>query len=180
MARRTRWQDWMNFVLAGWLFCSPWALGYRGEAARNAWMLGTFAFIVSIWIVTGPGSRPLEATILVLGGCAFVTPWALGIAGSTVAWDDWIVGGAIVTLAAWGYGRTPAGLPVLPEGRSRDLTVGSSYCQNATADGDRKRGRARAVETHPQPGPRLRLTGRRVTATGTAMKRSPRRTGSPR
>jgi hypothetical protein len=51
--RRTEashWQDWVNLVLAVWLFVSPWALGYSAilAPAWDAWIIGAAVALVSI------------------------------------------------------------------------------------------------------------------------------------
>jgi hypothetical protein len=62
--RRTHWQDWLNVLLAVWLFISPWVLNFGGAvdggtnalgmvavaiyAAWNAWVLGVIIFLLSL------------------------------------------------------------------------------------------------------------------------------------
>ena len=107
MSTSTRWQDWANVGLGVWLFASPWALGYGGAAASNAWAFGLFAIVVALWGLFEPDSRTPEASNLALGTWVFFVPWLLGFAGATsiAAWNAWTVGGAIAGLAVWSLER---------------------------------------------------------------------------
>jgi hypothetical protein len=121
--RSNRWQDWVNLVLAIWLFISPWVLqfgsgvstaqpGAEGpggpvaivsNAAWDAWVLGVIVFLVSLSAV-GRMELWQEWFNLLLGAWIFAAPWALGFAGGTyaaAAWDHWIVGALIFILSIW-------------------------------------------------------------------------------
>jgi hypothetical protein len=122
-----RQQDWINVLLAIWLFISPWVLqfGFQVQtgapgstsqsasigaiynAAWNAWVLGVIVFFVALsassrrdrWQSSGQ-----EWISLVLGIWIFVAPWVLGFAGvgdQTAAWDHWITGALIFLVSSW-------------------------------------------------------------------------------
>src|SRR4051794_4409985 len=98
-----RWQDWVNLVLAVWLFISPWILAYAasgaapagGEtataysAAWNAWIFGVVAAVVALWAMSQSAAWQ-EWVNLLVGLWLFVAPWVLGFSGvRTAAWDHW-------------------------------------------------------------------------------------------
>jgi hypothetical protein len=116
-------QDWLNVVLAIWLFISPWVLQFGlgmqtasggatpqaalHLAAWNAWVLGVIVFLVALSASTRRdawqnGSQ--EWFNLLLGIWIFVAPWVLGFSGvgdRAAAWDHWITGVLIFLVALW-------------------------------------------------------------------------------
>lgn len=125
--RSNRWQDWVNLLLAVWLFFSPWILqfgnnvatsepvtrGVAGQAATdaawNAWVLGVIVFLIALSAI-GRMELWQEWFNLVLGAWIFVAPWVLGFAtGSSpaAAWDHWIVGALIFLVSASSLPRSP-------------------------------------------------------------------------
>lgn len=124
--RATPWPDWVNMLLAIWLFISPWvlefgsgvstaapaggaqAVGAVSNAAWNAWVLGVIVFLVAISALGRLGARH-EWINLVLGAWIFAAPWALGFAYghlAAAAWDHWIVGALIFLISAWALGAS--------------------------------------------------------------------------
>jgi hypothetical protein len=89
--RRNRWQDWANFVLAIWLFFSPWILSFGSgapaaapaqgaqavnavnNAAWNAWVLGVLVFLVAISAISRMEFWQ-EWINLLLGAWIFIAP----------------------------------------------------------------------------------------------------------
>lgn len=115
--RYNRWQDWVNVVLAVWLFISPWVLQFGAStqvgpvgavsgpmvavshAAWNAWVLGVIVFLVALSAI-GSWEVWQEWWNLVLGAWIFVAPWALGFAFlPRASWNHWIVGALVFLLA---------------------------------------------------------------------------------
>jgi SPW repeat len=118
-SRNYRWQDWVNVVLAVWLFMSPWVLrfaqtapaGANGSAvavdhaAWNTWVLAVIVFLVAL---SALGSIQVwqEYWNLALGAWIFVAPWALGFVGlARASWDHWIVGALIFLVALSGISQ---------------------------------------------------------------------------
>jgi len=118
--RRNRWQDWANFVLAIWLFFSPWILSFGSatpaaapaqgaqavnavsNAAWNAWVLGVLVFLVAISAISRMEFWQ-EWINLLLGAWIFIAPWVLGFARGTLSaasCDYWIVGALIFLISA--------------------------------------------------------------------------------
>jgi hypothetical protein len=112
-ARSSNRQDWVNLVLAGWLFVSPWVLGFGGtvatptfaridggipaiaaaDAAWNAWIAGGLVFMISLSAIDRP-RQSHEWVVLVVAAWIFAAPWVLGFAGlSAPALEHWIIGG---------------------------------------------------------------------------------------
>lgn len=46
-----RWTEWINGLLAIWLFISPWVLGFAGNSgvAWDAWIVGVIVFLLALW-----------------------------------------------------------------------------------------------------------------------------------
>jgi hypothetical protein len=113
--RAAHWQDWLNLVIAVWLFISPWVLNFAAvvpgsglpgavaamAAAWNAWILGVLVFLISLAAVRQHRSTPEWVNVL-LGTWLFVAPWILGFTAATaVAWDHWVVGAVIAISGIW-------------------------------------------------------------------------------
>lgn len=129
--RSQRWQDWINLILAVWLFLSPWIINFGGSAysgaaetgaggygastnmaaaAWNAWIFGVIVFLIALSAI-GRMQFWQEWINLLIGIWLFIAPWVLGFIGLPGAsWDHWIVGVLIFIFAAWNLGavrRTP-------------------------------------------------------------------------
>jgi SPW repeat len=117
---RAHWHDWLNAVLAVWLFVSPWVLNFGGvvdggvgttaaiamTAAWNAWVLSVIVFVLAITAARQLGSGPEWLNVL-LGAWIFIAPWVLGFVGfPAAAWDHWIVGAAIAIVGFLGLSTT--------------------------------------------------------------------------
>lgn len=121
--RSQHWQDWINLVLAVWLFLSPWILNFGGSAyanavdtggfgaaanasaaAWNAWIFGVIVFLVALSAI-GRMQVWQEWITLLIGIWLFIAPWALGFVGLPAAsWDHWIVGVLVFIFAVWNLG----------------------------------------------------------------------------
>ncbi len=112
-----KWQDWVNLILAIWLFISPWVLGFyypggaiaSAAAAWNAWIFGIVVGVFSIAALIKV--RPWEEWInLVSGAWVFISPFALAFyMGNVVAmWNSLIVGVLVFILAIWDLNTQPA------------------------------------------------------------------------
>ena len=120
-AEAKRWQDWINLVLAVWLFISPWLLGFAvgssatagaspvANAAWDAWIFGVVTAVVTLWAMSQ--FAPWQEWInLLIGIWLCVAPWALGFSAARVAaWDHWFVGLliALASLSALSVLRRP-------------------------------------------------------------------------
>lgn len=107
-------QDWINVVLAIWLFISPWTLAFAQPmdtltpgatalpaagpeyAAWNAWILGVVVFLIALSAALRPEywqGAWQEWVNVILGIWIFIAPWVLGFSDVTwAAWNHWIVG----------------------------------------------------------------------------------------
>ena len=100
----SHWQDWVNLVLAVWLFVSPWVLTYLDvpSAAWNAWVIGALVALVSI-VALVQFAQWEEWINFVLGLWLLVSPWVMGFAQSNPAalWNHVVVGLVVGGLALW-------------------------------------------------------------------------------
>ncbi len=103
-SRSGHWQDWVNLALGGWLFVSPWVLGYAGTevAGWNSWSVGLCIVIVAS-VAAASGSRAAEGIALVLGLWLVISPWVLQIAAvpEPVYWNKAVVGLLVAIFAGW-------------------------------------------------------------------------------
>lgn len=100
----SHWQDWVNLVLAAWLFVSPWFLQIGVPASWNAWIVSVAIAVFALWAAGRRGGWQ-EWGNLVLGAWIFVSPWIYGFAtGQAASWDHWIVGGLIAIVSALSLG----------------------------------------------------------------------------
>ena len=111
-------QDWINLLLAIWLFISPWVLSFGSgvpvgsvaanptivavhHAAWNAWVLGV---IVGLLALSALSRVELwqEWLCVLLGAWIFCAPWALGfnMLAREAAWDHWVIG-ALIFFVSW-------------------------------------------------------------------------------
>ena len=119
-----RWQDWVNLVLAVWLFISPWLLGFAvgvsaaagaapvANAAWDAWIFGIVTAMVALWAMSQFVAWQ-EWINLLIGIWLFVAPWILGFTSARfAAWDHWVVGIVVflVSLSALNSARRPAAI----------------------------------------------------------------------
>lgn len=120
-AEARRWQDWINLVLAVWLFISPWLLGFAvggsamggaapvANAAWDAWIFGIVTAVVALSAMSRFAAWQ-EWISLLIGVWLFIAPWALRFsAARTAAWDHWFVGLLIIlaSLSALSVMRRP-------------------------------------------------------------------------
>lgn len=100
--RSNNWQDWVNLVLAIWLFISPWVLRFadQQQPSWDAWVVGVIVAVLSIAALTQ--MQLWEEWInLLLGAWLFISPWIMGFsANHTISWNAWVVGGLIFLIAA--------------------------------------------------------------------------------
>lgn len=119
--------DSINLLLGIWLVVSPWAfdMGSSPVAAWTAVVLGLAVAGVSVWSMARPVSRSPVWTNIAVAIALWLTPWLLGYSGTVnAAWNAWVVGVAVVTMAAVTFGEIGgAGLGELPrmphQGHSR-------------------------------------------------------------
>jgi hypothetical protein len=105
----SKWQDWINLILAVWLFISPWVLGfYPGGAVASmpaswtAWVLGIIVAVFSIAALNG--ARPWEEWInLIAGVLLFISPLVFSYYMVTIVgmWNALIVGALVFILSIW-------------------------------------------------------------------------------
>src|SRR5262245_45022791 len=98
-----RLQDWINLVLAGLLFISPWVLGFVDEprAAWNACVVAVVIAGLALAAVTAFAERE-EWINLALGLGAAGWPWLLGFVGvASATWAHVVLGLLVAAVAAW-------------------------------------------------------------------------------
>ncbi len=51
LMKLAEWEEWINLVIGGWLFFTPWIFGYVAvaSAAWNAWIVGVLVAAIAIW-----------------------------------------------------------------------------------------------------------------------------------
>jgi hypothetical protein len=121
-----QWSNWLNLILAVWLFISPWVLGFAyapaatpagaapppmpytpyayggGIAAWDAWVVAVIVGVLSIAAISRLAVWE-EWVNLVLGVWLFFSPWILGYAALYGAvWNSLVVGFLFAVLAIWG------------------------------------------------------------------------------
>lgn len=110
-----KWQDWINLLLAIWLFISPWVLQfYPGAtsaapaAAWSAWVLGIIVAVFSIAALVK--TQLWEEWINLLAGIwIFISPWVLRYTTTPQALGNALVIGALVfILAVWDLNTQPS------------------------------------------------------------------------
>ena len=95
--------EWVNVVLGGWLFLSPWIFGFTGNAgaAWSAWIIGGVVLILAVWALSDHGVWEdwVNALAALIG---FFTPWFVKYTSlGSAAWNMWILAVAIFVVALW-------------------------------------------------------------------------------
>jgi len=51
LMKLAEWEEWINLIVGGWLFFTPWIFGYVAmtSAAWNAWIVGVLVAAIAIW-----------------------------------------------------------------------------------------------------------------------------------
>jgi hypothetical protein len=95
-----RWRDWTTLLIGGCLLFSPWIFGTPGDEASsaNAWITGVCVVTLALWALLEAGPRAGELTRVWIGAWLLISPFALGFAGSDMAWNAWIDGVLMVAL----------------------------------------------------------------------------------
>lgn len=111
-----KWQDWINLILAIWLFISPWVLSFAPgstgavsePAAWTAWVLGVVIGVFSIAALVR--AQPWEEWInLIAGALLFISPWVLTYYAASQAafWNALVIGAVTFILAIWDLNTQP-------------------------------------------------------------------------
>jgi len=98
------WPNWLNLILAVWLFISPWILpvAAAGPWAWDAWIVGIIVAVLSIAALSQMAQWE-DWINLLLGVWLFVSPWIFGYATTPpAAWNSWIVGVLFFLIGIWG------------------------------------------------------------------------------
>lgn len=98
-----RFQDWINLVLAAFLFVSPWLFGFTDNATAswNAWICGVLIAALALAAIAWFAEWQ-EWINVVLGAWVAIAPWILGFgAAATATWIHVILGLAIIVFAGW-------------------------------------------------------------------------------
>ena len=101
MSRTTnKWRGWVTLVVGGYLVSTPWVLGVPVDApsSGNAWLAGISLVMVALWALLETRSRTNELVRVGLASWLFVSPFALGFAGSGIAYNAWVIGVLVITL----------------------------------------------------------------------------------
>lgn len=95
-----RWRDWATLLIGGYLLFTPWIFGAVGDEASsaNVWVTGVCVVTVALWALLEAGTHAGELTRVGIGAWLLVSPFALGFAGSAMAWNAWIAGVLMVAL----------------------------------------------------------------------------------
>ena len=96
-----KWRKWAAVSLGAYLLTAPWILGISGDRASsaNAWIVGACIVAATLRVPILSGPRAAELLKVGQGAWLLASPFALGFAGSGAAWNAWIVGTLILTLA---------------------------------------------------------------------------------
>jgi len=96
-----RQRNWATVLLGAYLFIAPWIFGTSGDEASsaNAWIVGACIVAAMLRVPIVYGQRATEPIKFGLGTWLLASPFALGFAGSSAAWNAWIVGTLILMLA---------------------------------------------------------------------------------
>jgi hypothetical protein len=96
-----RWRDWTTLVIGGYLIFAPCFFGTSGDEASsaNAWVIGVWVVTLALWALVEAGPRAGELIRVWIGAWLLVSPFALGFAGSVMAWNAWIAGVLMVALS---------------------------------------------------------------------------------
>lgn len=101
------WQDPVNLILGILSLISPWVLSYStaGRATDNAVLLGILIGIFAIAAMVNLRAWK-EWVNVILGAWLFISPWALGFVGTSMAaaWSAWVLGAIVFILALWELG----------------------------------------------------------------------------
>ncbi len=94
----SRWQDWVNVLVAALLFVSPWTLGFSAvaSAAWSAWILGVLVFTLALWALAYPQLEVPEWCNAVVGVVALAVPFVFGFANLTYPVWSFVVSGLVV------------------------------------------------------------------------------------
>jgi hypothetical protein len=95
------WRKWATVLLGAYLFITPWIFGTSGHevSSANVWIVGVCVVVATLRVPIVSGPRVAELIRGGLGTWLLVSPFALGFAGSSAAWNAWIVGTLILMLA---------------------------------------------------------------------------------
>lgn len=100
----SHWQDWVNLLLGGWLFVSPWVLGYADlpAPAWNSWVLGVVVAAISVAALI-QFAQWEEWVNAILGLWLLISPWVMGFAQDAPAalWNHVLLGIVVAALAIW-------------------------------------------------------------------------------
>ena len=110
-----KWQDWVNLILAIWLFISPWALSFApataGASVAAAWTAWVLAIVIGVFSIAAlVRAQPWEEWInLIAGALLFISPWVLGyyMVNQAALWNALIVGAVTFILAIWDLNTQP-------------------------------------------------------------------------
>ena len=106
MERNQRWQDWATLVIGGWLFLSPFFVGYKSVADAAAWksyVVGGLAVIFAVSALLRSEAKGEEWVNLLLGLWAIASPFVFGFYASAAAaaWNLAVTGILIAADAIW-------------------------------------------------------------------------------
>ncbi len=95
-----RWRVWTTLLIGGYLILTPWIFDTSGDEVSfaNAWVAGICVVTAALWALLEAGPRAGELARVGIGAWLLVSPFALGFAGSVMAWNAWIAGVLMVAL----------------------------------------------------------------------------------
>jgi hypothetical protein len=94
-------RKWTTVFLGAYLFIAPWLFGTSEDEASstNAWIVGACIVVATLRVPIVSGPRAAKPIKFGLGAWLLASPFALAFAASSAAWNAWIVGTLILTLA---------------------------------------------------------------------------------
>lgn len=106
MREKGRWGDWA-VIAAGLALGVSWTWhGLYGFSGGATFVLGLGVIVAAVISITRPGALTSELGILAIGVLVFAMPWLLSFTHNTAAsWTEWIIGGCIALLGAFGVMR---------------------------------------------------------------------------
>lgn len=94
-------RKWATVLLGAYLLATAWVFGGPGydAALANAWLVGAFLIVAALRTPTLFGPQSAEAIKAGVGAWLLASPFVLGFAGSSAAWNAWLVGGLTIASA---------------------------------------------------------------------------------
>ncbi len=100
----SRWEDWLSYILGGWMSISPVIFGAAvgSTASYVVLSLGAAILEAALYALIVPESEAAKWVLVGLGVILFLCPWLFGFASLTgLAWNARIVGVVVAGVSYW-------------------------------------------------------------------------------